>query len=420
MSASRPSEPWRQLPHQVADAIEPELPRMAADLLAAIATEVPEYARPLEGSFGRGLETGVTEALRQFLELIRDPDAGRGTGREVYVGLGRGELRQGRTLDSLQAAYRVGARVAWRRSATAVRAAGFQPEVLSLLAESMFAYIDELSADSVEGYAAAQSELEGERQRRRRELVALILSENPSPQQELRAAASAAGWNLPSTIAPLACREQLTAPLARRLGPDVIATSRDGFGCLIVPDPAGPGRRAAVERAASQLVEQLELATTAIIAFGPTLALAVPAVTVEVGSQQTPAGSVLTGARAWAVTVAALALPQVNGPIIDTDQHLAELILRESSDLVARLGELRMAPFACLTSGSRLRLSRTLLAYVENAGNAVAVAGELGIHPQTARHRIARLREHFGDDLDSPNWRFEVGLALRFSLAGQL
>ena len=57
----------------------------------------------------------MTEALGQFVALIRDPDADRTQGHEVYRALGAGELRQGRTLDSLQAAYRVGARVAWRR-----------------------------------------------------------------------------------------------------------------------------------------------------------------------------------------------------------------------------------------------------------------------------------------------------------------
>ncbi len=120
--------------------------------MAAIPLEVPEYARPFEGSFGRGVQTGVDEALRQFVALIRDPEAPRV--REVYVALGRGELRQGRRLDALQAAYRVGARVAWRRIATAARRGGVDSEALSLLAEAIFAYIDELSADSVEGYAA--------------------------------------------------------------------------------------------------------------------------------------------------------------------------------------------------------------------------------------------------------------------------
>ena len=155
------SEPWRGLPPAVADLIEPELEAVTGEILATIAREVPEYARPLEGRFGRGIRTGVGEALNQFVSLIRDPDTGRGLGREVYVALGRGELRQGRTLDSLQAAYRVGARVAWRHLARVGGEAKLKPAVLSLLAEAIFAYIDELSADSVEGYAAAQSESRG-------------------------------------------------------------------------------------------------------------------------------------------------------------------------------------------------------------------------------------------------------------------
>ena len=84
------AEPWRGLPKQVADVIEPELDAVTGEILETIAREVPEYARPLEGRFGRGIRTGVGEALRQLVALIRDPGAGREPGREVYVELGRG------------------------------------------------------------------------------------------------------------------------------------------------------------------------------------------------------------------------------------------------------------------------------------------------------------------------------------------
>src|SRR5207344_2796609 len=181
MTKTAENEPWRGLSDGVAGLIEPELDAIAAETLEAIAREVPEYARPLEGSFGRGIRTGVEEALRQFIALIRDPEGGRGVGREVYVALGRGELRQGRTLDSLQAAYRVGARVAWRRISAAGRRGDLDPEELSHLAEAIFAYIDELSGDAVEGYTEAQAEVEDVRRRRRRELAALLLREPPSP-----------------------------------------------------------------------------------------------------------------------------------------------------------------------------------------------------------------------------------------------
>src|SRR3954452_21950320 len=177
-------EPWRGLSERVAATIEPELDAIAAETLAAIAREVPEYARPFEGSFGRGIRTGVEEALRQFVALIRDPEGGRGVGREVYVALGRGELRQGRTLDSLQAAYRVGARIAWRRISAAGRRARLDPEELSLLAEAIFAYIDELSAESVECYADARAEVYDLRRRRRLELARLLFAEPVAAEED--------------------------------------------------------------------------------------------------------------------------------------------------------------------------------------------------------------------------------------------
>ena len=237
MPKTTAAEPWRSLPPEVADVIEPELGAVTTEILATIAREVPEYARPFEGSFGRGVQVGVTEALRQFVALIRDPDSGREPGRDVYISLGRGELRQGRTLDALQSAYRVGARVAWRRLAEAARGAGLDSGVISTLAESIFAYIEELSADSVEGYSQELSEREGERQRRRRELIALLLRDPPPAQAELDAAAEAARWKTPLTTAALACREADLGRLARRLPPDMLAAEIRGVGCVVIGDP---------------------------------------------------------------------------------------------------------------------------------------------------------------------------------------
>src|SRR3954468_1419868 len=110
-------EPWRELAPTVAELIEPALPSLRDEILAVIAEEVPDYARPFEGSFGRGIRLGVEEALRQFVDLVEAPDGGRAQSRDVYRALGRGEMREGRSLDALQAAYRIGARVAWRRLA---------------------------------------------------------------------------------------------------------------------------------------------------------------------------------------------------------------------------------------------------------------------------------------------------------------
>jgi PucR-like helix-turn-helix protein len=386
------SEPWRKLPESVADLIEPELATVSGEIVAAIGREVPEYARPLEGSFGRGIRTGVGEALSQFVALIRDPGAGRGLGREVYVALGRGELRQGRTLDSLQAAYRVGARVAWRRIAATARRAELDPEVLSTLAEAIFAYIDELSADSVDGYAAAQSEVEELRGRRRYELASLLMREPPAALADLRAAAQTAGWRIPRRLAALACAESELPQFTRRLPADVLATRLDGLGCVLLADPDGPGRRAEIERAA----------------VGSAAALG-------------PAGGPEQLRDSWQLAKASLAALEAGAlgadGLLRAEDHLAELLLFESSGLAARIAARRLAPFEALTEKASERMRETALAYLRRRGNSVQMAADLHVHPQTARYRVARLRELLGDQLDDPDARFELEIALRSPVA---
>jgi hypothetical protein len=349
---------------------------------------VPEYARPLEGSFGRGVRTGVGEALRQFVELIRDPAAGREPGREVYVGLGRGELHQGRTLDSLQSAYRVGARVAWRHLAAAGRRAQLDPEVLTLLAEAIFAYIDELSADSVEGYSQAQSELEGKRRRRHRELATQLLREPPAEEADVRAAAHAAGWELPDTIATLLCSESDLERLFRQLPDDTLAIVQESTGLVLIPDPEGPGR-----------FEQIGSAADGVhCALGPAGSRA------ELGRSRSLATAALRAQEAGVIPADGL---------VRAEDWLTELLLFQNPAEVELMARRRLVPLEELTPKARQRMRKTALAYVQHHGNAAAMARAMQVHPQTARYRLARLRELLGDDLDDPNARFELELALR-------
>src|SRR5512144_751500 len=115
------------LPHAVAERLRPELAAVVNEVVAAIADEVPSYARALDGAFGQDVRTGVEVALRRFLsQADTDLPVLTGSDRDFYVALGRNELRQGRTLGALLTAYRVGARVAFRRVATLAREAGLE------------------------------------------------------------------------------------------------------------------------------------------------------------------------------------------------------------------------------------------------------------------------------------------------------
>src|SRR5687768_14179940 len=203
--------------NSLATTLRATLPALGDEIIAAIRDSVPEYARPLEGSFGRGVRAGVGEALTRFVDDIERPGADPRRWRAVYFNLGAGELRQGRTLEALLSAYRVGARVAWRRVAETATAAGAGAEELTALAEAIFAYIDEISAISAEGYAAQQAETAGERQRRRGELARLLLAGGAGPEA-IAQAASAAGWEVPRAAAAVVARDRDPGALATSLG----------------------------------------------------------------------------------------------------------------------------------------------------------------------------------------------------------
>lgn len=366
--------------------VRPELPSLRDEILGVIAAEVPDYARPFEGSFGRGIRRGVEEALRNFADLIENPDSPRATSRDVYVQLGAGEMRQGRSLDALQAAYRVGARVAWRRLAAAGLRAGLAPEVLCNLADAIFAYIDELAASSVEGYAEAQQAAAGERERRRRALLAAVLARDFDVDAVERAAREAR-WEQPREVAVLVCAADDLDAIARRASQDALPGLVDETACIVIPDPAGPRRQRMVERACRGVVGVL----------GPARPLP-------------DARDSLARARLGFEAAQGGALPAGFAAV---DDHLASIALFDARRPMQELAKRRLAPLDELTGQARDKMHETLRAYLDHRGNAAAMAEALHLHPQTVRYRLRQLRELFGDDLDDSDARFELDLALR-------
>ena len=377
--------PWEGLDPEALRALAPHLPALADEIMQAVSQDVPEYARPLEGAFGRGVRLGVEQALAQFVEMARSPGAGRAGGRNVYVALGRAELRAGRSLDALLAAYRVGARVAWRRLAEAGLQAGLSPETLVRLAESIFAYIDQLSAESAEGYAEEQAERAGDLERRRGQLIELLLQVPAADPGAIAAAAEAARWLLPSRLAVAVWSAELGRRPASGLPLGHAATSVGGLVCALIPDPEGPSRQGEIRRALAS--------TTA--GLGPPVVWPQTAVS-------------------FARATAALGLAEERDlGLVCADDHRTTLLWRTDPALVEEMATDRLAPLRAETEASRQRLERTLLAWLRHDGNIAGAAAELEVHPQTVRYRLGRLRELFGDALDDPDARFELELSLR-------
>ena len=124
-------------------------------------------------------------------------------------------------------------------------------------------------------------------------------------------------------------------------------------------------------------------------------------------------------ANSWSLALAALAgraAGRVDGTgVVAAADVLPGLLLSESPAVASALVARRLGPLDPLTSKARERMRETALAYVRHRGNAAEMARAMHVHPQTARYRLARLRELLGDQLDDPDARLELELALRAS-----
>jgi hypothetical protein len=218
----------------------------------------------------------------------------------------------------------------------------------------------------------------------------LLLGEAPAEPADIAAAAQSAGWRLPRDLAAAACADEDLGKIASRLPTDAIVTVFEGTGCILLPDPEGPGRFDQLSRAAGKA-------------------------TVAVGSAAQPERASRSWELAKALLLASSTGAVAGDGLLQAEDHLADLLLAGNPHLTSLLSAKRLTPLSDLTPKASQRMQETTLAYVRHHGNAVAMAAELKVHPQTARYRIARLRDLFGEDLDDPDARFELELALRAS-----
>lgn len=382
---------WQVLPDQVAATLRTESAISITEMIEAIQSEVPEYARPLDADYASTLSRAVQHAVDTFIDRVADPDAPMGAVVNEFRSIGTAEVREGRSLEPLQAAMRLGARVGWRRLCTVAAEQGLDMLVLGRIGEAIFVYLDELAAASAKGYLDARAEFAGERERRRRRLLELILAEPPASAEAIADVATAAGWALPRRVAVVALGEQpdKDGAASPALPPDVLIDWARREPCLLVPDPDGPGRLAQIEHALAGWGA----------AVGPVV----------------PVSRASTSLR-WARTALALAgrgIIDSQQRLLRCDEHLSSLLIFSDEELAAALRAAQLAPLQRLRPAQQDRLAETLLAWLQYGCNANEVALQVHVHPQTVRYRLRQVDELFGDQLRDPDRRFELEIALR-------
>jgi hypothetical protein len=289
-----------------------------------------------------------------------------------HVALGAAIAGAGVTVEALMAGYRVGAHVCWRQAAEQVVELQLPAATALALATDAMAYMDELAANSLEGFAREAAALGGQRARERQALLEALVAGTT----DLDATARAAGWPLPD-----------------RLRAAVVLAAGGALDDRVLLLGHVDGTPVAVARE-----DDSDHLAGAALAIGP----AVPCGQASLS---------LARARRVAALVAAGILP--TGRALRWEDHLAQLVLHADTAASDALAARRLAPLAGLPPARAQLLRETLSAWLAHPGRPREIARTLHLHHQTVRYRLGRLRERFGSELDDPEARFELSLALR-------
>lgn len=381
------------LPKPLADVLRPELASLAAEIVDEIRAKIPNYARPLDGPYGKSIKAGVQHALTLFIEQIANPDVSAQKCYEVHHKLGLNEMREGRSLDDLQAAYRIGARVAWRRVMRVGKRTGLSSAVMSQLADAVFAYMDKLASVALDGYLEAKATSAGALETWRRRLLDMILQTPPAPPAAIAELAQLIGWAVPETASPIAVHPLSGTGHNQRkpmLDGDVLADLDGIEPRLLVPGEVTDGRLAAIRAALPQCR----------LAVGPCVRLDSAAYALR-----------------WARKALSLAQQGVlpDRQVIRCEHYLATVLVHSDDRLLVTLRDRLLTPLRALTVKQRDRMLETLRAWLDVQGSVPDMAALLDVHPQTVRYRMRQLEQSLGHLLHDPHQRFELELVLRAS-----
>ncbi|WP_406865036.1 helix-turn-helix domain-containing protein [Streptomyces sp. HUAS MG47] len=370
---------------------------LAQTILGQIRSEFPQL-RLMEDESGEPKAlVGIRRAIEAFVQHLAAGAADPRMPPEVFQEFGKGEGINGRSLDSLQAVYRLGVRLAWRRFAEIGQQVDIAAPAMYELAESGFEYLDGLVEQSVRGYAEAAARQESERLRLQRQLIdRMLVAPHTDPERTLGERAARIGWELPATIAVGVLIRPAREAVAPAVGQGILLDMESEQPRMVIPEPDTAGRADLVRRATTGWSG----------AIGPSV----------------PLGEAPASLR-WAETAVRLIedglLPR--GEVQHCAERTEELVLLPSRELIDAAAPRCLTPLQGVGPTQARRLAATLLAWIETSGGAPEVAGRLGIHPQTARYRIRQIRELWGEALDDPDRRFELLLVLRAQrLRGEL
>ncbi|HEY2298062.1 MAG TPA: helix-turn-helix domain-containing protein [Jatrophihabitans sp.] len=389
-SAGVSAAPDLRLPRRWIEGVLPsELPQIAREISRRVQSDIPEYRWAAEAGHTRTIRESTEKALVTFVTQIFRTGEPTVETEAFFRELGRSEATDGRSLEALLAAFRLGALIAWRRIAAAAERNPLPSDIVARLAELVFSFADRLAQLAADGFADGRAEDVDGQGRLRTRLVRMILNQPTTSPESITELAVRVGWPVPDRVLVMELKDILTDPGAA-FGPRALVDPEAAVPLVVLPAPV-----------------DVVLLAAAVAATG---GRAVVGCTVSL----VDAPKSLRWARLAARLRDEGVLPDHD--LVVCDDHVPTLLLHAESGIGAVLVARRLQPLCDLPLARRLKFARLLAAWLEYGGSQADLAQTMNAHRQTVHYRVGRLQAMFGSQLADRDARLEILLALRWAL----
>ena len=410
------SKPAPQLPATLVAELERRRAGMARHMARAVvsivhwdhSTGIP----PQRSAIAKACEAG----LDLFLATAREARPATAEELRRVAQLGILQARSSQSVEPILNAYRIAARVAWDAILRAWRGhPEATPEAIMLTANYVFAALDQVAAEVTKTYLHAREQHMQRGTRARARLFHALISDNFDSELELQKQALALNMPIAQTgYVAAVCKLVIGNRDGEQGGEglsEVVASLPLPRGAIHhATDPTTlvilwPAESAADVEGARQLVMSLQ--KEAVKRSGTARAR----VRAGIGGYHTGlrgiSGSYLEAQQA--IEVGRKLRP--DAVVHRHDEVIPQLVLAQNPRLAERFVVDSLGPLLEAKARNRDQLLETLQAYL-GAGSVKDTAAALKLHRHTVLYRLEKLRDLLGSDLDSPQTRLRLQLAL--------
>lgn len=369
----------------------PVIPTLIAALVDRITSDVDAYSTEPGRRRHQLVTMASTAAVTHFVESLEGKASSLRRVDELFLRMGYGEAHDGNDLSAMHEALRVATRDTWDQMRAFAAHRDLSSAILGQLGSALFGYLDHLAEQTERGFDSARRASGADALIARTRLTDRLLA--GADADDIRPDADAAVWSVPTQLVVLAVRD-LDAdqpPDLSDLPPAALSTIGQS-PAVVICDAADT----------DAILDHLR----ATLPQGR-IARSWPVRINDVRDAHRWTHRALGLVDAGVITAA---------PVIDCAQHRTQLWLHAEPAIRRRLTQDLLRPLLAETPNSREILSETLLVWLETRDSAPAIAGRLGIHPQTVRYRWKRINELFGEQLHDPELVIQLTMLLKASV----